>query len=174
MRALILSLLCGLATSAAHASRDLNHIGCVYSFNGEEWIRLAAFNAVESFHLENGQMRMLSAGWTSDKPVGSNYAFCTAMVGTDNDDSVSIETYRYRANAFQRPGPKEDCSVTGSNVELISKDVYHVERGSFAELEIDWLPPKQQKLRIREYFPLKSELDSIDEIVSDKCKELNP
>lgn len=160
--------------SIAFASQDLNHIACVYYHDGAKWVWWSSSYSASPFNLTDGEKRLLSGGWTSEKPAPPNYAYCTDMIGTSSDDVVIIETYRYQADRFFGSGPNNDCSISGWNVELLTKERHQVARGSFAELEIDWIPPEAQRVRVREYFPMKSELATIHKISAKKCAELLP
>ena len=168
---LLLSLLMG---SVTFASQNLNHIGCVYVKAAQGWQFLQVFSSINSFDLSTGQKNFLTGLWTSEKPVLPNYAVCTTMVGTDDKESVVVESYRYKADEFDPMTGNASCSVTGKNVELISNDSTTVKKGFFAQVEIDWIPPSADKIQIREYIPLDSELDKIGEIAYDKCLELMP
>jgi hypothetical protein len=168
---LLFSLLMG---SVAFASQNLNHIGCVYVKDSQGWQFWQVFSSGNSFDLSTGQKNFLTGMWTSEKPVLPNYAVCTTMVGTDDKDSVAVESYRYKADEFDPMTANDSCSVAGKNVELIAKDSTNVKKGSFAQVEIDWVPPYADKIQIKEYVPLDSELDKIGEIASDKCLELMP
>lgn len=154
----------------AFASQDLNHIACVYSQQGSAWQVWSSSYSAANFNLADGETQLLLSGWTKDH--SPNHAYCTSMTGTANNDVVFIETYRYQADSFFGNG--SDCSFSGWNVELLAKDRRPVARGSFAEMEIDWSPPEIQRLRLREYFPLKSELATLNKISARKCAELVP
>lgn len=163
-----------LSLSPVLASQRLNHIGCAYGKEQSTWTLMALSGKPNSFDLLKGTSKFLTGAWTSEKPQGLNYAFCTSMVGTDSNDSVIIETYRYQAKEFLPMNGNNGCSVDGSDVFLISKDSHVVQRGNFVELEIDWIPPQVEKLRVREYFPRFDELELTNEMAEQKCLELTP
>lgn len=166
-------LLSGLS-SICFASSDLNHIGCVYALEKSGWRLILNSSSTDKYNLDEGNRRVLSGAWTSHKPTGLNFAYCTAMVGTTSDNSVVIETYRYQATEFELLESSNDCTFKGTAVELISKESKVVQRGGTAELEIEWIPPYHKRLRVKEYFPTLEELNNLDEISPRKCQELSP
>lgn len=171
---LAMQLVFACFTSIASASQALNHIACVYFNDGTKWTLWSGSYATSSFQLAPGERRMLSGGWTSEKPTPPNYAYCTAMVGTSSNDSVIMETYQYQAEKFFGSGPNADCTINGWGVELLSKGRISLARGSFAELETEWIPPDASRVRVREYFPLQSELSNVNKLSATKCAELLP
>lgn len=163
-----------LQLSFAMADQNFNHIGCVYLHDKDGWHPWQTFYFLDSFDLKNGQSRFLTGAWTNKKPVLPNYAFCTRMIGTTDNNSIVIESYRYKADEFNPIEASDTCSASGTAVELISKNSTTVPRGSFAELEIAWLPPDIDKIKVREYFPLLKEINDLENIAMNKCEELTP
>jgi hypothetical protein len=156
------------------ASQNLNHISCLYTFDGTDWVFWSSQSSVMPFNLTSGQTKVLNTAWTQDKPAGGNFAFCTSMTGTSSDDSVTVTRSTYQAELFQAPVGGTSCGFTGKNVKLVSEEPGTVLRGSFAELEMEWVPPRAEKLRVREYFPLESEIPNLDQIRAAKCAQLKP
>lgn len=174
MKTLIFSIL--FATHFAFATSQLNFITCTYNhFENEHseggWELFRWQSSIASFHLNDGETKMISGMWTSGKKEYPNVGLCTAMTGT-NDDNVILMT-SYIAHATSIENISGICDISGADVIPIEKKHMPIARGSIFDVESDWLnSPAPTRVRLRTYIPHLDELDRINEIAEEKCMEL--
>jgi len=167
-------LIACLSFSYASAAPNFNHLACIYNLDQSGWHFWSHTSSPDNYSLASGQSRFLSGLWTSDKPVLPNYAACTTMIGTGDENNAIVMNYVYQANQFDALDGNDQCSVSGENVKIVSKSEQLVSRGSFSILETDWISPDASKIQIREYVPKVDELDKLNEIAVEKCNEIAP
>jgi hypothetical protein len=156
----------------AWASNNLNHLSCIYFHDQKGWYFYSSQSNGSKFNLSKDGQRDMVGAWTSERPA-PNYAICTKMVGTDSDEVVNIKSEKYQAKVITVIGA--GCSVSGTDVNLVSDGISSVARGSFSELESDWLVlPSPDKIKVKTYFPTEDEIENLDQIAQKKCLELMP
>lgn len=169
-------LFCLLMAGNAYAGEKLNHLQCVFGFDEEanQWRPMYMSWSGESYSLRPGEEALISGGWTDKSSTGVNHAYCNTMTATESSDLVRITMRTFRATSFDPVGQHGKCDVTGTDVERISKSESVLKRGEIAEVVVEWLPPRQKLVLVREYFPLVSEVDRMEEIAHSKCEEMTP
>jgi hypothetical protein len=161
--------------SPAWASQKLNFLSCYYDHMKVGWQVLGALYSDSSYDLAEGESRNLNGAWTSEKPKGPEFAICNMAIGTGDDDTVVITSYKFEAKAFKPFAGKSCEDFEGTDIKLVSQDKITLNRSDYSEmLTDDWLPPEPDRFSIRTYFPKTEELDQLPQIWESKCLELIP
>lgn len=155
------------------AAANSNHISCIYAHDQDGWRPWMLQWSSDNYEIADGEKKPLSGFWTSEKPVLPNYAVCTTMMGTDSEDAVVVDSYKYQADEFD-PLDGTSCSLTGKSVRLVDYRRDLVQRGSYVVVETPWVVENIDKIQVREYYPLPEELYDVGAIAQGKCLEIAP
>ncbi|MBO9668287.1 MAG: hypothetical protein J7501_15915 [Bdellovibrio sp.] len=169
---LILCLLGMMCSASVFAMDGLNHLTCEYGKSNAGWEYYAANYARDSFSLQEGETRQLTAAWTEGRPV--NLAYCTMMVGIKDSSAVEIVSSAFQATHFEK-FDITTCIPTGDQVQMIKQECHVLHRREIATFTVEnWFLDVPESLLLKQYLPTSEEADNVIPYAEAKCLSLLP
>ncbi len=168
---LVISL---LASSWAQADVNVNLVSCSYFSSDQGWQLASVITGDQPVDYKTNEQRMIYGAWTSEKPVGPEYAVCSMGVSLQDDESLKVTSYTFQAKVFA-PIESPSCEdIKGTDIQLLSQQSQSVRRGEFAEVISNWMPGIADKMAVLFYMPTLQEQEGLPYNGFDLCTRITP
>lgn len=89
-----------LLPASGYAASKWNAFYCTYIYHNGRWEFKTGNYWGANFTLAPGEAKTSYGAWTSNTPGGVNYAICSQIVGSSDENKITVKTWTWKASSF--------------------------------------------------------------------------